>query len=190
MPTLQPLLARVEHLSLAPEVEHPQRLAGALRVPLRHRMPSTAMWTVEEIADLERLPHAASICNPQDNPGQRLNWGYWSTLEFAFQLLTTADETCNLRRQRGDLVLQFRFSPGRHLGGSRRDGTACWSHARCVFSPPMSPEDWRHFRILATTDRDDEAALACCVPGCSSDTATNPPRPICSTGLCIYFPKV
>lgn len=143
MPTLQPLLARVEHLSLAPEVEHPQRLAGALRVPLRHRMPSTAMWTVEEIADLERLPHAASICNPQDNPGQRLNWGYWSTLEFAFQLLTTADETCNLRRQRGDLVLQFRFSPGRHLGGSRRDGTACWSHARCVFSPPMSPEDWR-----------------------------------------------
>ena len=74
MPTLQILLARIEPLALALEVEHPQRVVRALGVPLHHRMPAAATRAVEEIANLERLLHAVSMCRLQDNPGQGSVW--------------------------------------------------------------------------------------------------------------------
>jgi hypothetical protein len=70
MAAFQPLLARVIPLPATIEVKHPQRVIGALGVPLHHRMPATATRAVEEITRLQRL-HAISMRKPQDNPGQR-----------------------------------------------------------------------------------------------------------------------
>ena len=62
MPTLQPLLARVEHLAVAADVEHPQRVGRPGGVPLDDRMPAAALRAADLIANAERRVH------PSQNP--------------------------------------------------------------------------------------------------------------------------
>lgn len=57
MPTHQPLLPRIEPLPFAGEVEHPQGVVGAGRVPFHNRMPAAAVGAAQGIANPKSAFH-------------------------------------------------------------------------------------------------------------------------------------
>jgi len=71
VPTLQTILPCVIPLSTTIEIEHPQRVSGALGVPLHNGMPAAAMWAPKQSANSEWALHVRSMCNLRDNAGQR-----------------------------------------------------------------------------------------------------------------------
>ena len=67
-PTHHPLLPRIKPLLLALEVEHPQDVGCALRIPLHIGMPLSAVRAAEDIANAKWM-HSKRITFVCDNLG-------------------------------------------------------------------------------------------------------------------------